>query len=39
MKKVVFLVTVKGGFSARTEWVKVADLDRFIATHDVVGVA
>lgn len=39
MKKVIFTVEYKGAFIAKTAWVKVADLAKFIATHDVVGVA
>lgn len=38
MKKVIFTVEYKGAFIAKSAWVKIADLAKFIASHDVIGV-
>ena len=39
MKKVIFTVEYKGAFIAKSAWVKIADLAKFIATHEVIGIA
>ena len=39
MKKVTFMVAYKNAWIAKTAWVKLNELAKFIATHEVIGIA